>query len=174
MIFYVLLRTDFLMKIGQYPSLGDLQQPEIRKYRKVLGDDRYRELYRGIGLAASGVGIGAYVYLRRTFESLIGEARDQASKQPGWDDEAFQKAHMDQRILMLKPFLPQFLVKNRGIYSILSKGIHELTEDECLGYYDSVRLGIELILDEKEEQRQRSEKIARASKSLGAIGRELK
>ena len=31
------------MKVGQYPSLADLQGIEIKKYRQALGNDKYAE-----------------------------------------------------------------------------------------------------------------------------------
>jgi len=44
------------------------------------------------------------------------------------------------------------------MYGILSKDIHYLEEDECL------KVGIELILDEKVEQQNKNEKNSRSSK----------
>lgn len=176
LIFIFRVQGDRITKIGQSPSLADFQGQEIGKYRKILGDSKYRELHRAIGLSAHGVGIGAFVYLRRIFESLIEAAYDEAAKKADWDEEKqeeFQKSRMDERIVMLKDSLPSFLVENRRIHSILSKGIHSLTEEECLEYFAPVRLGIELILDEKIEQKEKAEKIARARKDLDSIKSEL-
>ena len=63
-MFVFLAHKGLLQKIGQTPSMADLAIPDLRKYRTVLGDDRFRELSRAIGLAAHGVGIGAFVYRR--------------------------------------------------------------------------------------------------------------
>jgi len=56
----------------------------------------------------------------------------------------------------------------------LSKGLHELSEDECLKHFSVVRLGIELILDQKIEERERQKKLDKASKAinsaLGSMG----
>ena len=38
------------------------------------------------------------------------------------------------------------MVKNRRLYNTLGKGVHELTEEECLAFLDTLRLGIEVIL----------------------------
>ena len=62
----------------------------------------------------------------------------------------------------------------RCIYGILSKGIHELTEKECLAYFDAMRTGIEIILDDKLEQKKREEKRAKAIAKISAISGELK
>ena len=55
----------------------------------------------------------------------------------------------------------------------MSKGIHELKEEECLQYFDIVKTGIELILDERVEQRVREEKMKEATQSISRLRGEL-
>jgi hypothetical protein len=162
------------MKIGQYPSLADLHLAGLRKYRKVLGQVKYREFTKGVGLYAHGVGIGSFVYLRRILEYLVNQAEAAASKDAGWDHEQYARGRMDDKIQMLHGKLPAFLVENRGMYSILSVGIHELTEQECLDKFEVVKTLIELILDEKLEQQQRAAKIEQTKEKLAQIKGELK
>ena len=76
--FHFVLKGNSLIKIGQYPSLADIAIGDISQFEKALGDKRLQELNKAIGLAAHGVGIGSYVYLRRVFESLIEEAHEKA------------------------------------------------------------------------------------------------
>lgn len=170
--FYI--TRDFITKTGQFPSFADLSQPGLKKYRQVLSSEKYKELAKGIGLTSHGIGIGAFVYLRRIFENLIEEARIEAAKQFGWDEDKFQRARMDEKIQILNHDLPEFLVSNKILYNILSKGIHELSEQECLDYFDTVKLGIELILDEKLESKKRQLKIASAEKSINQIHQSIK
>ncbi len=54
--FWLLIGGGMVMKIGQLPSLADLQQPQVQKCRKLLGEQRFKELNRAVGLAAHGVG----------------------------------------------------------------------------------------------------------------------
>ena len=75
---------------------------------------------------------------------------------------------------MLKDVLPTFLVNNVSIYSILSKGIHELEEDECLVCFPIIKTGIELILDEKLVESQQKAKVQLAKKELSKLRQELK
>ena len=42
---------------------------------------------------------------------------------------------MDEKIKTLTGYLPPFIVEQNSIYGILSKGIHELSEEDCLKYY---------------------------------------
>lgn len=164
-----------IQKIGQSPSLADIATPDLKKYRPVLGQERFRELARGVGLATHGVGVGAFVYLRRVFEWLIDQARLAASAEPGWSEEAYTCARVEERITLLANYLPEFLVKNRGLYGILSVGVHTLTEKQCLDAFPAVKLAVELTLDDLLRTRERLEKLKASAKSLealkGAIGK---
>lgn len=163
-----------LQKIGQQPSYGDLHLAQVKKYTHVLSTSQLGELTRAIGLASHDVGVGSYVYLRRIFEALVEEAHELAVADSGWNDEQYQRSRMSERIALLKSHLPTFLVEHPGMYSLLSKGIHELSEDECLKHFETLRIGIELILDERLEQRERARKVAAAKaaihKAVGDIG----
>lgn len=168
-VFIFLAHKGVLRKIGQTPSLADISVPDLRKYRPVLGDERFRELTRGVGLASHGVGIGAFVYLRRVFECLVEQAHVEASEDSGWSEEAYDHSRMDKKIDLLKAHLPEFLVKNRALYGILSTGVHALAEAECLSAFPAVRLAIELVLDDLLEKHERQAKVKVAAKSLEAL-----
>lgn len=166
---YYFKSGNFFTKVGQFPSVADFQIPQAQTYRKILDEEQYKEFTRGIGLAAYGVGIGSFVYLRRVFENLIEEAHAQANAQnKKFSNEKYFKARMDDKIKMVKDYLPEFLVENRSLYAILSTGIHELTEQECLQHFETVKIGIEQILDEKITKK---EKLDKAEKARNAIQR---
>ncbi len=163
-----------LTKVGQYPSLADMLLPQLDPYRSVLTNDSRKELGTAIGLHAHGVGIGAFVYLRRTFETLVEEAHQEVTADPEWDDGAYERSRMDERIQMLRAHLPEILVENASIYGILSKGIHELSDTECNGHFDTVRRGIELILDERLETLRRQRKRKALTHEVGRAKGKLK
>jgi hypothetical protein len=171
--FFFLVDDDQIQKIGQSPSLADLGRPDLDKYRNLLKAD-YKELTKAVGLAAHGVGAGALVYLRRIFERLIAATADKMAHTSGWDEDGFRAARMEEKILSLSDQLPPFLVDNRSIYGIMSSGIHNLTEDECLQLFPTVRIGIELILDDVLRKREEEEKIRNATNAIGALSGELK
>lgn len=168
------VRARRLIKIGQYPSLADLQLPELDKYDRVLTKEERAEFGTAIGLKAHGVGIGAFVYLRRIFESLIEKAHAKARGEPGWDERDFQERRVNEKIIKLKDYLPESLVENASIYSILSKGIHSLSEDECLRHFDPLKLGIELILDQEIERRNREAKARTMRSDIQKLQSHLK
>jgi len=162
---------SIIQKVGQQPSFADLHISKIKKYAHVLTKPQLRELNRAIGLASHDVGVGAYVYLRRVFEALIEEAHAEASADGGWNKEAYAQSRMAERIALLKNHLPPFLVEHPKMYSLLSKGIHELSEEECLSHFETLRIGIELILNEKLERKERDRKVREAKAALAkAIG----
>ncbi|MCK4653589.1 MAG: short-chain dehydrogenase [Candidatus Cloacimonetes bacterium] len=174
--FYILWRPSDrkLIKIGQFPSVADFHIYEIKQYKKLLPEGKLKEFTRAIGLAANGVGIGSFVYLRRIFEHLIQEAFQKALEEKAIKEADFQTARMDEKIDLLNNYLPEFLVENKGMYSILSLGIHELDEKTCLAHFDTLRVGIEIILDEKLDELRKKEKIELAKKKLSSLKSKIK
>src|ERR1035437_233625 len=174
--FYVKVEKDKIFKIGQNPSVADLTENFLsKKYRGVLSNDSLQEFNKAIGLYAHSVGIGSFVYLRRIFETLILEAHDKAMTEiDKWDDESYNTKRMDEKIQVLKKYLPEFLVRNKSIYGILSRGIHELKEKDCLDIFPIVQAGIELILDEKVKVLDQERKIKETSILINDINKNLK
>lgn len=158
-------------KIGQHPSYGDLHLSKVKRYASVLTKPQLAELSRAIGLASHDVGIGSYVYLRRVFEALVEEANQTVRSDQSWDEQSYARSRMSEKISLLKGHLPTFLVEHPAMYSLMSKGVHELSEEECLKHFETLRIGIELILDEKLEHKERARKVHDAKAALQkAIG----
>jgi hypothetical protein len=170
-IFYN-VEEKYLIKIGQYPSIADFHIHKIKQYDNLKYD--LKEFTKAIGLAANGVGIGSFVYLRRIFENLILESFEEAKLEGKVEEETFSRSRMDEKIELLKDYLPSFLVENKSIYSILSKGIHELDENTCLEYFDPMKVGIEIILDQKLEKKKQKEKEEEAKKRIAQLNSKLK
>lgn len=167
--------TDgFIEKIGQYPSVADIAISQIKQYSKVLGKQYLKDFTRAIGLAANGVGTGSYVYLRRIFEHLVNEIAKKAIEEGEIKKDEFNAVKMDKKLKMLENHLPDVMKDNKPLYGVLSKGIHELSEEECLQYFAIVRQIIELILDEREYARQKEEKKRLAHNKLAQIAGEIK
>jgi len=166
--------VDFIEKVGQTPSLADLHTFDIQKYSKVLNKKYFTEFTKAIGLSSHGVGVGSFVYLRRIFEFLIHEAYLKNKDNSGWNELSYKQADMSEKINILKADLPYFLVENKSIYSILSQGIHELEEQECLEFFPILKLSIEYILDEKLVILQRQKKESETKKALSTIQQKLK
>lgn len=169
-LFFLFTAKDTtIQKIGQLPSIASLNLFDVKKYSKALEPKYFKELTKAIGLASHGVGVGSFVYLRRIFEFLIEEAHKEIIALANWDENTYLKARMNEKIELLSSKLPSFLVENRALYSILSKGIHELSEEECLAAFPIVKLGIEIILDDKLEKMNKDKKLDEAKKAISAL-----
>jgi hypothetical protein len=169
-IFFVFrLKEPLIEKVGQYPSLADIANDESRIYREVLNPNDGAELHRAIGLAAHGVGVGSFVYLRRVFERLIAQRFEDFKGHEGWADDAFVGKRMEEKIERLEHHLPDFLVRNKKVYAILSKGIHDLEETECLNAFEMLKHAIFFILDEDKHKREELARRRMAEKAISSF-----
>lgn len=158
-----------ITKVGQYPSIADLQFSNFAKFKNILEKKYHNELMKAIGLKSHGVGIGSFVYLRRIFEKLIDEAYQNALADNVLTEEEYASSRVNERIGLLKNYLPIALVEHKELYGILSKGVHELDENICLEYHDVVLHGIEMILEEKVADKLQKEKAKSMKKKIQAI-----
>lgn len=172
--YIVLTYGNKMKKIGQYPSVADLSFPELKEYRKVMTKEDEKELKRAIGLYASGIGVGSFVYLRRIFERIIVTASQKAIEKGKIKEEEFDKAHVNEKIEMLAEYLPKSLVNNHVFYGIISKGIHELSEDDCLEFFPVMQSFIMMILRQWEKIRKDEEEEKRLTASLSNIAAKVK
>jgi hypothetical protein len=162
---FVKVAGDAIQKVGQFPSLADITNDAAKHYRKILDTVDRQELSRAVGLAAHGIGIGSFVYLRRVFERLI-EKRIASSE---IDPAEFLGKRMGEKIALLKHKLPEFLVSNSSIYGILSAGIHELTEQQCLAFYDVLHESILVILEDDQRKQEDLERRVRLSEAISSF-----
>lgn len=172
--YIVLTYGNKMKKIGQYPSVADLSFPELKEYRKVMTKEDEKELKRAIGLYASGIGVGSFVYLRRIFERIIVTASQKAIEEGKIDEKEFGEAHVDEKIKKLAEYLPKSLVNNPVFYGIISKGIHELSEEECLEFFPVMQSFIMMILRQWEKIRKDEEEEKKLAASLSKIATKVK
>jgi hypothetical protein len=173
--FFIYANGKTIEKIGQNPSIADLQYSEIgKKYDKVLSKQDLHDLKKAIGLSSHGAGAGSLVYLRRIFENIIWETYKKYSAVLSILEDDFKQKRMDEKVSVLKDFLPEQLIEMKSAYGVLSKGIHELSEKECLAYFPVLKLSIELILDQKIEIEAKEKKDRSVKEKLKDIVEELK
>ncbi|MGF7060777.1 hypothetical protein [Brassicibacter mesophilus] len=96
--------------------------------------------------------------MRRIIESLVFKKYDEVKGSLVVSEEDFLRSEFKDKLDILQDYLPKVLVKNKNVYGIVSKGIHELSEDECLDMYPYIKVGIELILDDIIAEKERTEK----------------
>lgn len=167
--YIVLTNENRMKKIGQYPSVADLTFPELKEYRKIMTKTDEKEFRRAIGLYASGIGIGSFVYLRRIFERIIAKAGQKAIIDGKIQEDEFSNARVNEKIKMLSEYLPKALTNNMVSYGIISKGIHELSEEECIDYFPVLHDLIIMILRQWEKIRRDEEEEKKISVALNQI-----
>ncbi len=172
--YIVLTYGNKLKKIGQYPSVADLSFPELKEYKKVITEEDQKELKRAIGLFASGIGVGSFVYLRRIFERIIIIASQKAIEEGKIKKEEFDRARVDEKTKMLAEYLPKSLVNNPVFYGIISKGIHELSEEDCIDFFPVMQSFIMMILRQWEKIRRDGEEEKKIAASLSNIAAKVK
>ena len=161
-------------KIGQTFSLAALTYPETERFASILGKEKYQEYRRGIGLASHGANIGAFTYLRRVFNFLLETAHAQEVKENAkWDDAAYQAGRNSDRVKLLSHRLPKSIGENAVIYAILSAGMHELSEDVCGQYFETLKAAIDLMLNESLAAASRAAAEVKLRKSISAIATEV-
>jgi len=142
--------ADSIVKIGQYPDAKFFRNTKnISKYKKYLGV-YVEELRTALQLHNHNVGVGSYVYLRRVLEKLVFDKYDEHKEELNVSEDEFKSPRFcfEDKVKTLKKYLPKFMLDNVSVYSILSKGIHELDEGECNNYFEFLYASVTLILDE--------------------------
>ncbi|MET4632535.1 hypothetical protein [Kaistia defluvii] len=167
--YYWRIKSMTIEKIGQYPSLATITNSELSKYRKFMSKEDANEFFKATGLAAHGVGIGSFVYLRRVFERLIYKRFAEFKEVEGWTDQQFSKLRMAEKIVFLKDHLPDFLVQNAKIYSILSIGIHSLNEEKCAGFFEVIKDSIVVILEDDLKKKEELDRRSRLGKAIAGV-----
>lgn len=153
---------NIIYKVGQNPSFGDLAGNEINKYKNLISK-YFTEFKTSLNLYSQGKGIGSFVYLRRILEDII-EKQYKTLENQDINDGFKEKMEKVQKKYHVIP--DEFDNIKNQLYSVLSKGIHEYEEKECLDMYDSVKFIIEDILDNQLKNKERKDKINEATKKI--------
>lgn len=151
-------------KIGQYPSFSRMENANLKKYKKLL-DKYYFELTTSVNLYSHGAGIGAFVYLRRILEHLV-ETKYLALPEHQERAKFIEKL---QAVELHEEVIPSELEELKAqLYSVLSKGIHEYSEQDCNGLFDAVLFVIQSILDKELEKKESAKKAVQARNIIAA------
>jgi hypothetical protein len=86
-----------------------------------------------------------------------------------WDEGEFTNKRMNEKIQFLRDYLPALLVKNAASYGILSDGLHNLSEEDCLAFFPILRTGILLILQQDIERKARAASETEFSKAVSTF-----
>ncbi len=171
--FFVGENKEYIQKIGQYPAF-DIT---IKKHlREMLGE--YIDFYqKGLICEYNSYGIGAFVYYRRIVEGIIGNLLNSIPElMTGEEKQKYEEAmekvkntkQTQEKIKLIKDLLPSILMPEgfnplKMIYDMLSKGIHNKTDEECLDYSRAIRKSliflVEIILHAKKQNKEFTESM---------------
>ncbi|WP_445957620.1 hypothetical protein [Yeosuana sp.] len=167
------VENETIVKIGQSPSSFELQRGEFKKYKTILGNS-YNDLYNAIMFYSSRSGVAAFAHLRRIIENyFIAKAYKECKELPDWNDIKYKEAKFVKKLDFLKVKLPETLTQNPRLYSIISKGIHELEEEECLLYFEALKECIFLSLDDTIEENRRGKSKKKIKSELSRIDNKI-
>jgi hypothetical protein len=158
-----------IMKIGQNPSIYDMNENINNKSFLKLLDDEYERYYKtACSLYSFNSCIGAMVYLRRIFEKLLIDTFKVNQEKITIDESEFNHKRVDEKVEILKLYLPKVLNEQgfNNVYIKISDGIHNLSEDECQVIFPILKDSIEEILIEKIQLKEKTERISKISKKL--------
>ena len=152
----VMLFTDeqsyeMCCKLGEIPPYGP---PFPSRLIKLIDPDRDIFL-KGHECENQGLGIGAFTYYRRVVENQknrilaeivkVSEKIDVPQDKIDTLREAIQETQFSKSLKMAKDVMPESLLINRQspillLHHALSRGVHELSDEECLKLANTVRL----------------------------------
>lgn len=138
-----------LEKVGQYPAWSIEMDKELEE---MLGE--HAEYYRrGLICESQSYGIGAYAYFRRITEDVIDkllesildlvEAEEKEQYREKLEEVRKEKT-AEKKINLVKDLLPKSLQVDgmnplKELYGVLSEGIHDKTDEECMEKAEAIR-----------------------------------
>ena len=154
MYFYYIYNDNVIEKICTYPDLMSGFKQKYSKYKKIKCSNNsfsyYDEMLEGCyAYYKIKSGIGSFCYFRRCLENYIKDSWEELKEQGLILNEYDYSLSFENKIKIIKPILDTEIYEILpNLYTILSKGIHELDEDECLNQFDTIREIVEYLLDE--------------------------
>ena len=159
-----------LTKVGQWPPLSRELDPVVVDGWSQHDKNMYRD---AATFRNSNKGIGALPYLRRIIERRIGDVlaliADSHGRQPipGFDVarlEAVRTSHrFSEKLDVARDFLPPGIVVYglpnpiELLYDLISDGIHERTEEECVAVFDRCKNAFEFVVKKLTEAKRDDE-----------------
>jgi len=161
-----------IMKVGQYPSIYELNE-EInnRSFIKMLGDEYAGYYKNACSLYSFNTCIGAIIYLRRIFEKILFDTYSEHQKKLDISLDDFKKLRMEEKLKTIQNYLPDILFEQgfNVIYTKISDGVHNLSEDECQQIFPILKNAIEEILIDKLEMKEKQKRRSELSKIISNL-----
>lgn len=161
--------TFIIKKVGQDPSMLDVHGFDFDKYKKQLEKLKAYDDYKKADLSnADHFYVGAYAYLRRVFEKML-------NKYIKDNNVTLEDEHVDTKIKSVKEYFdPRIKDLLKNLYSILSKSIHELDEEQSKNYYQYLKAVIDMQLEFEYTEDEKNNQSKQLNSILNKIVNEIK
>jgi hypothetical protein len=171
-------KTGAVQKIGEYPAYSPVTS---RKVYDLIGENHREMFLKGRRAELRGLGIGAFAYYRRIVDDqrvLIIDQLEKVAKRLGASPDVlkiFAGAKVEDQfanaIKRIKDALPPALFISGHnpltiLYDVLSDGIHDLSDEECLSHARTVRTLLIALADRISEI---SKDEAKVKEAIGAF-----
>ena len=156
-----------IFKLTEVPEVSKTENHILEKYKIIKSPFPYaQELMAAKKLHSKKSEIGAFIYLRRCLENYINSLLK--------DEDLCTKLTFSEKIKKVKDEIDENVYPGlKVLYSILSKTIHELTEDECREFFDVLFVSITTLLDNEVEKIKRKENSEKMAKELNKINSKI-
>lgn len=166
--------NGLVQKIGEYPAYSPVTS---RKVYDLIGENHRGLFLQGRRAELRGLGIGAFAYYRRIVDdqkNMIIERLEKVAKRLGASEETLKvfarakaKDQFTSAIKEIKDALPPALFISGHnpliiLYDVLSDGIHDLSDEECLEHARTVRTLLIALADRISEILKDDAKVAKA------------
>jgi len=177
---YFLLKFDpegkYMLKVGQWPS-WDITPDRVLDEAVGVNSHFYK---RGLICESQGYGIGAFSYYRRIVEEIIDKLlEDVAGLLSGDELNRYQDALglvkktsvTKEKIAIVKDILPPILRPDEmnplsTLHSILSEGLHNKTDEECIEAAATVREVLVFLVNQVETTQTSSARFTESMRRL--------
>lgn len=164
-------------KFGELPPFGPPISPKLIK---LIGPDR-DEFLKGRRCENQGLGVGAFTYYRRVVENqkdrILGEIIKVSKKIGATEDTvnkleaAIKETQFSKALNIAKDAMPESLLINGHspillLHSALSKGVHTLTDEQCLELAGSIRVVLGELSDRLAQALKDEAELTRALSTL--------
>lgn len=166
--------TTTILKTGQYPPFEAAIDPDVEKWLSKSDKAIYK---KGLRSEANGFGIGAFGYFRRITENNIEKLLDQVAATSDSQKlinavaNAKKQHNAEERLKIVKDHAPgsySFNGQNvfKILYTALSEGLHQDTDEECLDSATSVRACLDFLIKRVNRATQEQKELASSIKKL--------
>ncbi|AYR25749.1 hypothetical protein [Herbaspirillum rubrisubalbicans] len=162
-----------IVKCGQIPSLLSMKKP-LKAHEALLDKEARSEFREALLLSAHGNNIAAFLHLRRILEKLVDIAAvEKGREDPSFDAVAYSRGSFGEKVGLVKDRVPEFLNNTPQLYSILSEGLHQWSNERCGAVIDLMELAIDLILKKVAEEKLRKSEEERTRIALQKLASQM-